>query len=43
VVITAHLRCSPTAALSLRDTINRMLETTCIDKTSQLLPHSKAN
>ena len=43
VVITAHLRCSPGAALSLRDTINRVLEMTGIDQTSQPIPHSKAN
>jgi hypothetical protein len=43
LVITAHLRCSPGAALSLRDTINRMLEMTGIDQTSQPVPHSKAN
>ena len=43
VVITAHLRCSPGAALALRDTINRMLEMRGIDQTTQPIPNFKAN
>jgi len=43
VLITAHLRCSPIAALGLRDTINRMLEMAGIDQTTQPIPNFKTN
>jgi hypothetical protein len=44
VLITAHLRCSPAAALSLRDSINRVLEITGTSQTSQQpIPNFKAN
>jgi hypothetical protein len=39
VLITAHLRCSPGAALSLRDTINRVLEMTGTDQTIRPFPN----
>ena len=43
VLITAHLRCSPQAALNLRDAINRILEMAGVDQTNQPIPASKAN
>jgi hypothetical protein len=41
VLVTAHLRCSPTAAMALRDVINRTLEMAGIDQTIQPVPQSK--
>jgi hypothetical protein len=43
VLITAHLRCSPAAAMGLRDAISRALEMTGLEQTIQPIPHSKPN
>jgi hypothetical protein len=40
VLITAHLRCSPSAAIGLRDAITRALEMTAVDQTIEPVPHS---
>jgi hypothetical protein len=41
VLITAHLRCSPHAAVGLRDAINRALEMTAVEQAIEPVPHSK--
>jgi hypothetical protein len=41
VVIIAHLRCSPAAAVQIRDTIDRALKMTTPDQTIEPVPHSK--
>lgn len=41
VVITAHLRCSPSAAIGIRDSITRALEMTTEDQTIESVPQSK--
>jgi hypothetical protein len=41
VLVAAHLRCSPTAAMVLRDAINRALEMAGVDQTIQPAPQSK--
>ena len=40
VLITAHLRCSPSAAIGLRAAINRALEMTGVDQKIEPIPHS---
>src|SRR5450631_3720383 len=41
VLITAHLRCSASAAARIRDTITRALEVTATDQAIQPVPHPK--
>jgi hypothetical protein len=41
VVITAHLRCSTSAAIGIRDAINRALEMNSIDQSIQPVPSSR--
>jgi hypothetical protein len=44
VLITAHLRCSPSAAIGLRDAINKALEMPALQLTMQPIPQtSKPN
>src|SRR5450755_3626958 len=41
VLITAHLRCSPSAAMGLRDAITLALEMTATNQAIEPVPHSK--
>ena len=41
VLITAHLRCSPSAAIGLRDAITRALEMSAENPAIEPVPHSK--
>ena len=43
VLITAHMRCSPTAAMKLRDCLNKVLEIAAASKTIDAFPHAKPN
>src|SRR5260370_39399169 len=41
VLITAHLRCSPGAAIGIRDAITRALEMSATQQPIEAVPHSK--
>lgn len=41
VLITAHLRCSPSAAVGIRDAITRALEMSAMNEAIEPVPHSK--
>jgi hypothetical protein len=43
VLITAHLRCSPNAAVQLRDSITRALEISATEQPIKPVPHSKSH
>lgn len=40
ILITAHLRCSPSAAIGIRDAINRALEMSATEQPIESVPHS---